>query len=265
MNAPAPARRPITRWRASAVHLMCSATLAALAGMLLFGVWYPQPFTKAAGADRLIVLLIGIDLVLGPLLTLIVYKNGKKGMWFDLVFIACVQVAALVYGLNMIAKQRPIFVVVSDRMTFLTPAGALSEEDLEKAEPALRRRSWTGPLIVAAPSPTDRKERDDLLFASLAGKDIDRSPHYFRDFSVAGPALVKASAPLADLERIPAAAAEVSAFVERHGVPLGQLRFQALRGRDPELDSTVVFNLADASIVGVIDVDPWLADAPKKH
>ncbi len=252
--------RPVTRWRAAGVHLALSAILALLAGLLLFGVWYPSPYTKAAGADRLIMLLIGIDLVLGPLLTLIVYKQGKKGMWFDLIFIGAVQLAALIYGMVMIAQSRPIFIVLSDDMTFLVANRSISDADLATApDPSLRTRSWTGPIYVAAPAPTDPKEREDLLFSSMVGKDIDRQPKYFRPLASAGPALISASTPLSQLAAIPGARTAVDQFVAAHEIPIERLRFQPLRGRDPEQDSTIVYDTSDSKMVGVIQLDPWVA------
>ncbi len=252
------ARKPITRWQAAGVHVLCSLGLAVIAGILLFMVWFPQPFTHAAGADRLITLLIGIDLVLGPLLTLIVYKHGKKGMYFDLAFIGVVQVAALTYGLHMIAQSRPIFIVVTEDMTYLVPNRALSEEDLAQApDAALRHRSWTGPVLVAAPTPTDPKAREALLDSGLAGKDIDRLPQHYRIYAQAAPALIAASKPLAELAAVEAKRERVQAFVRETGKDLADMRFQALRGSNPDLDTTVVFEPKRAEVLGVIDVDPW--------
>ena len=41
---------------------------------------------------------VGKTTVVGPLLTLIVFRAGKPGMKFDLAVIGLVQVAALAYG-----------------------------------------------------------------------------------------------------------------------------------------------------------------------
>jgi hypothetical protein len=253
-----PKARVLSRWQAAGLHLLASSTVAALAGLLLFGVWYPSPYTQAAGADRLIMLLIGIDLVLGPLLTLIVYKHGKKGMAFDIAFIASVQLAALVYGMLVISESRPVFVVVAKDMTYLTMASSLSDEDLAAAvEPRLRQRSWTGPVQVAAPPPETAEMRQELLDSGLGGKDIDRLPKYFRPMDTAGLSLIEASTPLQRLADVDAAREAVQTFVAGAGIPIEQLRFQPLRGRNPEKDSTIVYALGATGPVGVIEVDPW--------
>ncbi len=74
----------MSRWKAAGIHLSISILIGLVVGALLFGVWYPPPFFHAAGADMLVLLLVGVDVVLGPLLTLIVFKSGKRGLKFDL-------------------------------------------------------------------------------------------------------------------------------------------------------------------------------------
>jgi len=59
----------MSRWKAAAIHSSISIVVALAVGILLLGVWYPPPYFHAAGADQLILLLVGVDLVLGLLLT----------------------------------------------------------------------------------------------------------------------------------------------------------------------------------------------------
>ena len=74
----------MSRWKAASIHCSISALVGLIVGFLLFGLWYPPPYFHAAGADELILLLVGVDLTLGPLLTLIVFRSGKRGLKFDL-------------------------------------------------------------------------------------------------------------------------------------------------------------------------------------
>ncbi|HPG95297.1 MAG TPA: hypothetical protein PLR28_12145, partial [Dokdonella sp.] len=103
----------MSRWKAAAIHLSISITVGLLTLALLFLVWFPQPYFEAAGGEHLIIVLLCVDLVLGPLLTLILFKSGKKGMLFDLWMIGILQSAALVYGLYVIAEARPVFIVAA--------------------------------------------------------------------------------------------------------------------------------------------------------
>ena len=105
------ATRPMSRWQAAGIHIGITIVVAILVGTLLFGIWYPPPYFGAGGADHLMIVLVSVDLTIGPLLTLIVFKSGKWGMKFDLCAIALLQMAALGYGLSVMSKSRPIFLV----------------------------------------------------------------------------------------------------------------------------------------------------------
>lgn len=87
------------RTKAVLIHLGLSSALAlGVTSLLVFG-WYPWPYFMALGGLMLVALIVGVDVVLGPLLTFIVFKPGKKSLKFDLTVIALVQAAALGYGL----------------------------------------------------------------------------------------------------------------------------------------------------------------------
>src|SRR5215471_7202946 len=106
----------LNRWKASIIHLGISAAIgAAVVTLMLFG-WYPRPYFTAMGGDTLILLLIGVDVVIGPLITLIIFDPKKKGLKFDLSVIAALQLAALAYGCSVMFTARPVYnVFVVDR------------------------------------------------------------------------------------------------------------------------------------------------------
>src|SRR5436190_21384151 len=87
----------INRWKASAIHLAISAAIGISVVVLMLALWYPQHYFAAMGGGTLIMLLIGVDVVIGPLITLIVFDPKKKNLRFDLAVIALLQLAALVY------------------------------------------------------------------------------------------------------------------------------------------------------------------------
>ena len=133
----------MSRWKAAGIHLSISLAIGLLVGALLFGVWYPPPYFHAAGADELILLLVGIDIVLGPLMTLVIFRSGKRGLKFDLTVIGLVQAAALVYGLSIVLQSRPVFLVGAiDRFT-LVSAGDIEDSDLQKGRQPLFRSPTT--------------------------------------------------------------------------------------------------------------------------
>jgi len=193
----------MSRWKAAAIHLSLSIVVAIAVGALLFGVWYPPPYFHAAGADVLVLLLVGVDVVLGPLMTLIVFKSGKKGLRFDLACIAIVQTIALVYGLSVTLRSRPVFLVAAVDRFMLISASDLDEVDLTQgSKPEFRTLSWTGPRLVGTRLPEPGEERNDILFSAVAGKDIEKYPRYYVDYAQAAPHLLEKAKPLDALTKL---------------------------------------------------------------
>jgi len=246
----------MSRWRASGLHLLISLAVALGAFLLLFLVWYPHPLFEASGGDRLVVLLITIDLVIGPLLTLIVYRAGKRGMRFDLLFIGTCQALALLYGLYVIAGARPIFVVFAVDRFVLVPDNRIDSRDLAEApSDSLRRRSWTGPAWVGSKLPEDTNLRIDLAFSGIAGKDVECFPRYYVPYDAVGADVIKRSKPLSTL----AGANEderkrAEAFVASRA-DSAKLGFLPLVGRGREL--SVIVDRDDGRVVTVLAVSPW--------
>ncbi|MGH8173525.1 MAG: TfpX/TfpZ family type IV pilin accessory protein [Rhodanobacteraceae bacterium] len=209
----------MSRWKAAGIHLSISLAIGLIVGALLFGVWYPPPFFHAAGADQLVLLMVSVDIVLGPLLTLVVFKSGKRGLKFDLVLIGAVQSIALVYGLSIVLRSRPVFLVaVVDRFA-LVSAGDIDDDDLALgSKPQFRQRSWTGPMTVGARLPPLGKARTAIMFSSLKGKDVDAMPKYFVDYPAVAPDLLKKAKPIDELpKRDPEATALLDAAFRKSG------------------------------------------------
>jgi len=103
----------MSRWKASAIHLSMSLiVVAALLAVILLR-WYPGILFSVDGGLVGLQIVIGVDLVLGPLLTLVVFKAGKPGLRFDLSCIAIAQISCLAAGVWIVYKERPIALVLT--------------------------------------------------------------------------------------------------------------------------------------------------------
>src|SRR5688572_1913520 len=185
----------MTRWKASSIHLALSALLLSVIAVVLIWRWYPPGLFHMARADTLLMLIGGVDLVLGPLLTLIVFKQGKKSLKFDLTVIALLQVAALVFGLHTVWQSRPVFLVASDTRMTLLYANEIDPADLAEAPAAYRELSALGPRTVAVTMP-------DEIAASvkrMTGEDPRHLPVKYKPYAAIAGRLRKNAVPVADL------------------------------------------------------------------
>src|SRR4051812_44178877 len=100
-------------WRdkllAFGIHFIVTAAVAAAAAALIFLVWYPTPFNEMIGGTKLFVLVVGCDLALGPLISLVIFDRQKtrRHLVTDYTIVALVQLAALSYGVWVLAGSRP--------------------------------------------------------------------------------------------------------------------------------------------------------------
>lgn len=182
----------MNRWKASALHLLLSVLIIGGIALAAFLLWYPYGLYRIAGHDRLLLIMLGIDLVAGPLLTLVVYKVGKRSLRFDLAVIALCQLAFLGYGLHTLWASRPVFLVASDVRFNLVFASELSADELAGASrPEWQALSWAGPRLVGVKAPADERERQALLKTFMtSGIDIDKMPRYYVEFESVAPDLL---------------------------------------------------------------------------
>ena len=225
--------KAFSRWQAAGTHLLISAAIAALALLVILGVWFPGPLFEAAGGLGLLYLLVGVDVVLGPLLTLIVFKTGKPGMKFDLAVIGTVQLAALVYGCSVVFLARPAFMVfVKDRFELVSVVG-LDPADVAKAKyPEFRTLSWTGPRLAAAALPTDPAARQKFVELAMSGIDVQSFPEYYVPYGERRQQVLGAAVSIEKLRKDePVSSKPVDAWLASSGTRESEVRALLLRTR----------------------------------
>jgi hypothetical protein len=248
----------LNRWKASAVHLAISAGIAMLVVILMLALWYPQPYFAAMGGDALILILIGVDVVIGPLITLIVFDPRKKSLRFDLAVIAALQLAALAYGCHVMFVARPVYTVfVVDRFETIAAnqVDAASQATVTSGE--FLAPPLTGPKIIAARQPDDAKRQADIVLSAMnGGPDLANLPELYVPYAQFRAAAAKAAHPLAELaKRQPADAALIRSFVTASGLPQDAVGFLPMKARNR--DMTVVVELKTGDVVGILPVYPW--------
>lgn len=248
----------MSRWKAAALHLCISIVIAGIASGLLLGVWYPPPYFHADGAGKLLALVVGVDVSIGPLLTLLVFRHGKRGLKFDLTVIAILQVIALVYGFHVLVGSRPVFMVaVVDRFVAVS-ANNISAADLAKAaHPEWRHLSWTGPVLVGATLPSNEKQREALMFSSLqGGKDIQDLPERYVPYANVAPALLKRARPLIRLYKMhPHAKGEISGWLATRHLSADNVVWLPIQAR--RWDMVMMMDARTGQPLGPIPLDPW--------
>ena len=187
-----------SRLRAAGLHLLISAALAALAAALVFGLWYPGAYRLLAGGRDLFLLVVAVDVVLGPLLTFTVF-NPAKGwphLRRDLTVIGLLQLVALLYGLHTAYIARPVALVFEVDRLRVVAADAVYTPELPQALPQYRSLPLSGPWLLSARLPKPGAERNDALFMAVGGFDMGQRPLFWQPYQEAQDRILARSRPV---------------------------------------------------------------------
>ena len=237
---------------------MISAVLVSSVFAIVFLLWYPSPSFSVVGTSSIIQMLIGVDLVLGPLLTLIVFKQGKPGLKFDLAVIATVQLAALAFGSHRLYEEKPDYIVFAvDRLEFVS--GNHIDKSQIKHDEFRDRLADKLTLAVAVP-PEDPQEFQAFLDSVIMeGKpDLESRPEYWIPWSSGGDAIRERMKSIEDVDPAsPAEEAAVRRAIEKYGEThpeLGILPIGAV-----EADIAMLLDRNTLEILGTLEVNPWVS------
>lgn len=187
--------------RAAAIHLLWSVAVALLAALMVFGVWFSTPLRELVGGVELFWLVVGVDVVCGPLLTLVVFNAAKPRAELrrDLAWVALIQLLALGYGMHALSHARPVALVHEvDRFRVVSFA------DLDQAE-ASNAPDWAQPWrlsstrTVGLRAVTSSAEKMTSVNASLQGIEPSQRPSWWQDYTLSVPQVLQRARPLAEL------------------------------------------------------------------
>lgn len=134
----------------AAVHFLVCVAVAFGVAWLVFGVWYPDGLRKLTNGIELFLILMIVDVICGPLLTMVLYNPAKpKKKWrLDLGLILLIQMTALAYGMSQVISSRPIFVAFEGDRFRLVQALDINADRIVEASAEFQSIGFTGPKII---------------------------------------------------------------------------------------------------------------------
>lgn len=248
-------------WRekliATAVHFGVTAVLAGIAAALIFLVWFPAPFHTMIGGTELFLLVVGCDLALGPLLSLVIYNSRKsrRELITDYTVVGLVQIAALVYGVYIVAGTRPVAVAFTkDRIEIVTARDIEPAELAAARDPRYATLPWTGPRYVNIVVPA--AEAQEAMFAALSGKEEMTRPRFYQPYETGLTEIRGRSGTFEQLlSKHPEAKEALEATIGKTDTPRERLRWLPARHRKGFW--TALIDIETGRPVGYFDLDPY--------
>lgn len=233
-------------------HLLISFFIALLFIAIVFLFWYPFPLAKAVGVTYIFLMLIAIDVVVGPILGLFVYKEGKKTLKLDLTVIILLQSLALVYGMYSIAKGRPVWIVQNENLFELVRYNDIVKDHIHEAQPQYQTPSWFKPQYVAVHSGDTVAERNKNLFEAITtGVSNAMRPELYMPLDSNKKQLAEISQELEKLNDFNNVQ-QVQVVLTKYPQADAWLPLRAT-----SVDMTVLINKEKGEVVKIVDLRPW--------
>ena len=154
----------MTRSKAFLIHLILSACIGVLVLLVIRYVWFSGPLFGAMNAAGLLAILVPVDVILGPVLTLLTcsQNKSKRLIFLDLFVIISLQLTALLYGVWAVAEARPTHIVLYGRELYVVRA-----TDINPGKPWVQ--SVMGHDWVFVPSAREANAELDAFLSVMKG------------------------------------------------------------------------------------------------
>ena len=168
-----------TKIKASFFHFMLSALAVSLIFIAVMYFWFPLLYIDVTNFKEIAIILIAVDLILGPLLTFVVFNPKKKSLRFDLSVIVSVQLIAMSYGLYTIYLTHPVYITYFDNgFNIVTAKQATPEKSKFKNLKVSKFSSSTFTYMEV-----DDMSRGKLFEEAMnGGRDIEAHAEYYQPY-----------------------------------------------------------------------------------
>ena len=246
------------RLTASGVHLAISLAIASLAALLVFGLWYPYPYREISGGRELFLIVVMVDVILGPLITLAVFNRAKpvRELQLDLTLVALLQLAALSYGMWTVFVARPVHMVFEYDRFRVVHAIDVPAELLDRTPPDVVALPLTGPTLLSLRPFKDANEKMEATMAAFDGLSLSARPDLWQAYALAKGDIWQAAKPVSELKtRFAAQSAVIDAAITKTGRKPETLAYLPMMGRKSFW--TVLLDPVSAEVMGFIPIDSF--------
>ncbi len=246
--------------RAALLHFLASLLLALCVAGLIFFVWFPGALRDLTGGSALFFILMAVDVICGPVLTLVLYDPTKpRDKWrLDLGLIVLMQVAALLYGMGQVASARPVFVAFEGDRFRIVQALDVSPSRLNEAPPDLQNLSYTGPNFLGVRlAKTGDPDHLASLQMSIQGLHPAFRPSRWQIYESQVPEVLAKLKPIGQLrEKNPEKVEILKASLSKLGLSDDQVGYLPLV-RDVVTDWVVLVERSNGAPRAYLHLDGW--------
>lgn len=187
------------RYVAFLVHILISFFLFVFLAAIIKFLWFPGFLFEVDGGWDGIKLIVGVDVVIGPLLTLFVYNINKPELKRDLLIIGLLQCICLVGGMIVVERVRPIAVIYTNSTFFTASRQRFEDAGVDISTIPLLQESkpvWIGVML-----PSDPAEKAIVYTQAKMLGGLDMSTDLYKPYSSVLETLASDGASLMEAEQ----------------------------------------------------------------
>lgn len=244
------------RFRAVAVHLLINLVVALIAAAIVFGVWYPYPYNHVSGGWKLFLMIISIDVLIGPLCTLVIFdiKKPSRELFLDVSVVVLLQIFALMYGLYTVYQARPLHLIFEYSVFRVVHAADVSDVPVPDA---FGNSFFDSPTMLSLRDFRNADEQLNATAQAMSGLELSFRPEFWQPYKNALKKVRAVAKPLANLKvRFPRNIDEIDKLAQSTNRPIDHLSYVPMSSRKAFF-WTVVLDAESGEIVGFLPIDSF--------
>lgn len=239
------------RTKFSLLHLSLSLALCLMVILFFQLTSYSYPLSLAVNFWQIALVFCAVDLLIGPFLAFLIYKEGKKSLKFDLSVIILFQAIAFLYGAYSLFEARPAWIVYSVDRFELVKNTDIYVSNFNSIKSKYTKPSILRSQVVAVQlSKSKEQYQQDLSNAVFAGLTLSRQPERYVDYRLEQPEVIKSMLQLSMLKKYNSARLAdkiLNQYPNAHGyTPL----------KASHIDMSVLID-KNGEVIKIVDLRPW--------
>lgn len=241
--------------KASLIHLSLSVVVVSFLMLVIIYFWFPFSYLQLTDFKEIVKLIIAIDLVLGPILTFVIFNPKKKSLIFDLSVVAMIQVSALTYGVYALYQVHPLYITFAKNGFTLITARDAQPQNAKHEEYKISKLSSGKFAYAGFPKDEDKIKEiiTDILFGS--GVEIKHRIEHYKPYDAHINDIVAKSLDPTTIFSDEETKEKVYSFLKEYKNDLDKFAYLPLDGAIK--DAIIVIDKKTAKPITNLNIDPW--------
>lgn len=237
----------------SMMYLSIVTVILLIAITVIYRVWYPYPLLPAAGTQKLLLIILSVNIALAFGLAIMIFRKNKSDFKKDIAVSILIQLLFLMISVYGVYKIKPVWIAYNvDRFELIFNTDLVNTK-INDADDRFKNPSYFSPQYVGVEFSEDNEERNSNMFDEvLQGISIAQRPERYVPIQQVGTKITDRAQDLALLNEYNNKD-DVKSVLNKYSQADSFVPLQA-----KAINMTVLLNKDnDNQVVAIVDLRPW--------